>query len=126
MHKKTKTTILSFCTIDIYENTIVGTINDGVDVTLEKSSQIIEVAINHFKAEPFVYIANRKNSYSVDPIIYKYNSELKNLKGFAIVIDNLYDNTVEIEKIFSHKPIDTFDSLDDALDWSNRIIKDTK
>ena len=124
MHKKT--TKLSFCTIDICEHTIVGTINDGVDVTLEKSSEIIEVAINHFKSDPFVYIANRKNSYSVDRIIYKYNSELKNLKGFAIVIDNLYDNTVEIEKIFSHKPIDTFESLDEALAWSRRIIEDSK
>ncbi len=123
MYKKTR---LSFCTIEIYEHTIVGTIDDGVDLTLEKSSEIIEVAINHFKSEPFVYIANRRHSYSVDPIIYKYNSELKNLKGFAIVIDNLYDNTIEIEKIFSHKPIDTFESLDDALAWSKRIIEDAK
>ena len=123
MYKKTR---LSFCTIEFYKNTIVGTIDDGIDLTLEKSSEIIEVAINHFKSEPFVYIANRKYSYSVDPIIYKYNSELKNLKGFAIVIDNLYDNTIEIEKIFSHKPIDTFTSLDEALAWSRNIIENSK
>ncbi len=119
MYKKIE---LPFCSLEIYEHSIVGTINEGVNLCVEKSAQIIELAINHFKSNSFVYIANRKYSYSVDPIIYKYNSEIETLSGFAIVTQNVHANTVEIEKIFSNKPLETFNSLKEAMDWTEHIL----
>jgi len=119
MYKKIE---LPFCSLEIYESSIVGTINEGVNLCVDKSAQIIELAINHFQSKPFVYIANRKHSYSVDPIIYKYNSEIKTLSGFAIVTNNVHTNTVDIEKIFSNKPLEAFSSLKEAMDWTEHIL----
>lgn len=119
MYKKIK---LPFCSLEIYDHSIVGTINEGVNLCVDKSAQIIELAINHFQSTPFVYIANRKHSYSVDPIIYKYNSEIETLSGFAIVTGNIHPNTVDIEKIFCNKPMEVFSSLEEAMDWAKQIL----
>ncbi len=53
----------------------------------------------HFKDRKMVYIANRVNSYSVNPLVYLKVAEMDNLKAICIVTDsNMKWNTALYEQ----------------------------
>lgn len=118
-----KNVIIEFAKIAIHNRFMIVEINKGEHLTPQHHEVLEEVARIYFKDEPFIYITHRKNSYSVNPVIYKKTSQIKNLLGFAVVADvPLAKGNTEIEKLFLNKPFEIFQSLDNAISWAKSIL----
>jgi hypothetical protein len=108
-----------------YENFLVSEVNAGVAFTLENAKEMLELAKMHFgKKIPFVYIANRKNSYSFNPTAhFKTAAMFPNLKGYGVVIyDSMNLEIAQMEQSFFNKPVNIFKSLEDAINWVDELI----
>lgn len=115
---------LDFGNIEVYSNVAVGIVNDGIDFNLEHISALINIAEIHFSNKNFGYISLRRNSYALDPSVYKYLKELPNLKGIAIVSDNeLFKHNFKIEKYFYGNKMKLFQNVDSASEWVQAIVQ---
>jgi len=115
---------LDIGTIQVYDNYIVATFDEGATVTLERAYQIIGISEIHFRDQKFGYISLRKNSYAIDPIIYTYLRGLANLKAFAIVSKKEIDmHNFKIEKMFYKKNMEFFIEFDNAVSWIKKRLK---
>ncbi|WP_066220586.1 hypothetical protein [Formosa haliotis] len=113
-----------FGTLKLYEKYVFAQMNEGITITKDLNNILLQIANTYYKDSPFVYITNRKNSYSVDPAIYLETSKIKNLIGFAIVSNiPLALSNVKIERMFLDKPCETFDVISDAKQWANTLVK---
>ena len=111
-------------TVQVYDNYIVATFDEGATVTLERAYQIIGISEIHFRDRKFGYISLRKNSYAIDPIIYTYLRGLENLKAFAIVSKKEIDmHNFKIEKMFYKKNMEFFIEFDNAVNWVKKRLK---
>jgi hypothetical protein len=118
-----KNVIIDFAKIAIHDRFMIVEVNKGEHLTPQHHEMLEEVSNIYFKNEPYIYITHRKNSYSVDPIIYKKTSQLKNLLGFAVVAKvPVAKANAEVEKLFLNKPFEIFQSLDDAISWAKHIL----
>ncbi len=110
--------------VQVYDNYIVSTFDEGATVTLERAYQIIGISEIHFRNKKFGYISLRKNSYAIDPIIYTYLRGLENLKAFAIVSKKEIDmHNFKIEKMFYKKNMEFFIEFDNAVSWIKKRLK---
>ncbi|MEO0571915.1 MAG: STAS/SEC14 domain-containing protein [Bacteroidota bacterium] len=115
---------LDIGTVQVYDNYIVATFDEGATVTLERAYQIIGISEIHFRDKIFGYISLRKNSYAIDPIIYTYLRGLDNLKAFAIVSKKEIDmHNFKIEKMFYKKNMEFFIEFDNAVSWIKKRLK---
>jgi hypothetical protein len=115
--------LLGIGQVDIYNNLMVATINEGITLTLERAFELIGISEIHFRNKNFVYITTRKNSYAVDPTIYSQIFFLENLKGIAIVSTKDIDaHNIKIEQHFYKKPMQLFSTLEDAKAWANNLL----
>ena len=97
---------LDIGTVQVYNDFMVSTFEEGATLTLERAYQIIGISEIHFRDKNFGYISLRKNSYAVDPTIYNYIRGLENLKAFAIVSKKESDmHNFKIEKLFYKKKL---------------------
>jgi len=107
-----------FGVAEMHRDYILMVMNEGITVDFEINRQLCEYAANYYKNRQFGYITHRKNSYSVDPYVYRETSKLKGLVAFAIVSDkHIRRETAILEKIFLNKPLKTFKDLNAAIAW---------
>jgi len=112
-----------FCDMTIYDKYLVVVIKEGVNITPDHNSVLLEVTEMYFSDKPFVYITHRLNSYSVDPKIYFETVKIENLKGFAVVSKNYQAKiNAQIEQMFFTKPFEIFTKLDEAIEWAEDVI----
>jgi len=115
--------ILDIGTVQVFDNYMVANYNEGITVTLERVYQLIGISEIHFRDRRFGFISYRKNSYAIDPTIYNYVRELKNLKAYAIVsVKEMDMHNFNIEKMFYKKPMKFFIDYDNALAWVKRRV----
>lgn len=117
--------VLEIGELYFYENYVVSEIKTGVAVSFESASELLRLTKIHFgNKTPFVYISNRKNSYSFNPTAhYKTVPSFPNLKGFAsVVYDDMNEDIAELEKSFLNKPVSVFSNLEDAILWAETMI----
>jgi hypothetical protein len=115
---------LDIGTVQVFENHMVVIFDEGATLTLERAYQIIGISEIHFRDTNFGIISLRKNSYAVDPTIYNYLRELKNLKAFAIVSVKEVDmHNFKIEKLFYKKPMKFYIDYNNALAWVLRRVR---
>lgn len=113
----------TFGELSIFDNFIIAVIKEGVILTMEDNVVLIDIAEKYFKNQPFAYITNRINSYSVNPKIYLETSKIENLVAFAVVSQNdLSISNAQFEKQFLKKPYKSFSKLIDAIDWCEELI----
>lgn len=118
---------LDIGTVQVYDNYIVSTFDEGATLTLERAYQIIGISEIHFRGKDFGYISLRKNSYAIDPIIYTYIRGLDNLRAFAIVSKKEIDmHNFKIEKLFYKKNMEFFIEYENALTWVKKRLKKKK
>ncbi|WP_042503842.1 hypothetical protein [Algibacter lectus] len=111
--------------MQVYENYVIGIVNEGETVTDLSNADLFKIAKTHFKNKKFVYISHRINSYAVDPVIYIQASKIENLVGFAIVSSKKIARiNSQIEQIFSKKPLKTFTEINDATEWANNAVRE--
>lgn len=115
---------LDIGTVQVYNDFMVSTFEEGATLTLERAYQIIGISEIHFRDKNFGYISLRKNSYAVDPTIYNYIRGLENLKAFAIVSKKEIDmHNFKIEKLFYKKNMEFFIEYDNAVAWIKKRLK---
>ena len=110
--------------VQVFENYMVSIFDEGATLTLERAYQIIGISEIHFRDKNFGFISLRKNSYAIDPTIYNYLRELKNLKALAVVsVKEIDMHNFKIEKLFYKKPMKFYIDYDNALAWVKRRVK---
>ncbi len=110
--------------VQVFENYMVSIFDEGATLTLERAYQIIGISEIHFKDKNFGFISLRKHSYAIDPTIYTYLRELKNLQAFAVVsVKEIDMHNFKIEKLFYKKAMKFFIDYDNALAWIKRRVK---
>jgi len=110
-------------TVQVFDNYMVASFDEGATITLERTYQIIGISEIHFRDKDFGYISLRKNSYAIDPTVYNYLRGLDNLKAFAIVSKKEIDmHNFNIEKMFYKKPMEFFIEYDNALTWVQKRL----
>ncbi|WP_375324035.1 STAS/SEC14 domain-containing protein [Flagellimonas sp. GZD32] len=118
---------LDIGTVQVYDDYMVASFDEGATVTLERTYQVIGISEIHFRDKEFGYISLRKNSYAIDPTVYNYVRGLKNLKAFAIVSKKEIDmHNFKIEKMFYKKPMEFFIEYDNALAWVKKRLSNSK
>lgn len=118
---------LDIGTVQVFDDYMVSSFDEGVTVTLERAYQIIGISEIHFRDRNFGYISLRKNSYAVDPTIYNYVRGMDNLKAFAIVSKKEIDmHNFKIEKLFYKKHMEFFIEFDNALAWVKKRVRNNK
>lgn len=110
--------------IQVFENYMVSTFDEGATLTLERAYQIIGISEIHFRNKNFGFISLRKNAFAVDPTIYTYLRQLNNLKAFAVVsVKEIDMHNFKIEKMFYKKSMKFFIEYNNALAWVKRRIR---
>ena len=110
--------------VQVFENYMVSIFDEGATLTLERAYQIIGISEIHFREKNFGFISLRKNSYAIDPTIYTYLRELKNLKALAVVsVKEIDMHNFKIEKLFYKRPMKFYIDYDNALAWVKRRVK---
>ncbi|WP_298544067.1 hypothetical protein [uncultured Aquimarina sp.] len=125
-HKKlTNRHELSIGVFYFHKNFVISEINEGVILTYENTSELIKLGKTYYGDKtPFIYIANRINSYSFQPTNhFKTNEQFPNVKGYAVVTYNAIGSKIaELEKSFLKIPTRTFHKLDDAIKWVDTLV----
>ncbi|MGR7814132.1 hypothetical protein [Lacinutrix undariae] len=113
-----------FCDVEIHKNYLIVSVNEAIVISPSHNQTLFSIINTHYKNTNFIYISNRKNSYSVDPLTYLETNNIPNLIGFSIVSSNYRTtNNAEIEKLFSNKPYSIFASIKEATHWADVLIK---
>lgn len=113
-----------FCEMHIYEDYLVVVINEGITVLPKHNVILNNVVDTYFHKKEFVYITHRIHSYAVDPATYFETSKISNLKGFAVVSkDFKAKSNAEVERLFLNKPFEIFDTLENAVEWAETMVK---
>ncbi|MGH1388272.1 hypothetical protein [Kordia sp.] len=106
----------------LYNDLIIGEINEGVHVTIDVMLSFFQFFLENYKV-PFGYISYRKNSYSIDPQVYKMLPENKLLKGIAVVSDQKFSSlNAHVEKSFFKGRYELFTTINNAVNWLDKII----
>ena len=116
----------NFGTLYLLPNIIVTEFNEGIMFTYDNAVEFIDIVDDFYKSKSNVfYISNRINSYAVNPLDWiKINKKFKNLKAIGIVQpDRLSKRFFNIEKMFCPRKIEAFDSLDEAMKWVGKLLK---
>lgn len=117
----TKELNLEFGQVYVLDNILITELKEGILFNAEKNQKLIELAQDIFQGKPYGYISNRKNSYAVDPLIYRDSAKVGSLKAIAIVTDSeivkLNVNQVERKFYRSSNSFEVFDILDQAINW---------
>ncbi|MFD2561125.1 hypothetical protein [Aquimarina rubra] len=115
---------LDFGLIEIFEDYIKVTMNEGVTVSPKHNCVLLEMVEKHFKNKAFLYLTHRINSYAVDPTIYLETAKIENLIGFAVVSkDPRQKKQTKLEKAFFSKELRRFDNIESALQWKDKLLK---
>ncbi|SEL82398.1 hypothetical protein SAMN04487910_3367 [Aquimarina amphilecti] len=109
-----------------YKNYIISEIKEGITLTFENCTELFEIIHSHFgTTTPFVYISNRKNSYSFVPTGHFKSSKLfPNFIGYGVITyDAINTKVATLEQSFLENKTKIFDNLDEAILWVNELIK---
>ncbi|WP_300436471.1 hypothetical protein [Christiangramia sp.] len=122
MVKPQNTLELSFTSLEFYDSIVLSTVKDDIVLNLEHIEELRKICADFFKNEGFVYISNRKNSYTVNPIIYINLIKTNTLKGIAIISENIEKLQIaNFEKKFSPVPYELFQNEKEAFVWAQGI-----
>lgn len=106
----------------LYDDIIVGEINEGEHVSIELMLSFFQFFHENYKI-PFGYISFRKNSYSIDPQVYKSLPENHLLKGIAVVSSDKFSAlNARVEKSFFDGKYELFPTIEAAVNWLDTII----
>ena len=108
-----------------YKNFLVSEMNEGASLNYDKATKLFLLAKEYYGNNiPFVYISNRKNSYSFEPTTHFKSAKLfPNLKGYGVVsYDSINNKIASLEQSFLNVPTKIFDNLEEAKLWIRELI----
>jgi len=109
----------------MYDDFIIGEINEGVHVDQEINKVICELAKSYYgNHESYGYISHRINNFSIDPMIHHYNKSINNLKCVSIVDPKGLKIVSNLEsKFYYQNRFYGFSDLDKAILWTQTMIR---
>lgn len=117
-----KTLDLEFTHLEFYQDYVVSTVKEGTILEEEQVNELIDVCKEHYIEDVFVYISNRKHSYTVNPLIYLNLFKIGNLEGIAVASSNPDAlKTANFERHFSQVTVELFQDLDEAKAWAKSL-----
>ncbi|WP_339831837.1 hypothetical protein [uncultured Altibacter sp.] len=106
-----------------YDNIVVVEAYEGVTVSYSTGFSILIKGLQKLGTRPWVYIANRINSYSVNPNDYKYLEKIPTLQGLVIITpDELGKKNAALEANFFNKPFTVVDDLASAYNFAQGLL----
>ncbi|PKA84396.1 hypothetical protein ATE92_2584 [Ulvibacter sp. MAR_2010_11] len=109
--------------IYFYDNLVVVEAHEGVTLSYATGFSILVKGLQYLGAKSWIYIANRINSYSVNPNDYKYLEKIPTLKGIAIVTPSeIGKKNAALEANFYNKNFTVVDDLPTAYYWAREIL----
>lgn len=122
-----RTIELEFTILEFHENFVVSRVRENVVLSKKQVFDLIDACSGNYERKNFVYISKRIHNYNVDPTVYLGLDKVKNLAGIAIVSDKTSSlNIAQFEKSFSKIPFEIFLELEDAINWTQKILKNKK
>lgn len=119
-----KTIELDFACFDFYEDWVIARLKTDMVFRKPEVGRVSKMCLDFFGNRKFVYISDRKNLYNVDPMIYVDLKKTKFLSGIAIVChESICLKMAFFEKEFAKIPFEVFEELEDATEWSEKILK---
>jgi len=111
---------------EFFEGYFIGRINDGVNAGSIFVDVLSELIHKHYHGKPVIYISDRVNSYSLDPVATMDLIERNNIRFAGVVV---YTQQQEKMYSFEERFIDgttmcRFVSLDAALCWSKQKLQE--
>ena len=117
-----------FGTLKIGNHHIIGEMDEAADIHLDTVSRIIKIANKRFNGERWVYISNRINSYSLNPLVHMEAPKFdNNMVAFAVVTNKMSQRSnADLEKYFSEEQykFECFLKLDEAITWAIQVLNE--
>lgn len=122
---ETTTLELEFTKLTFHKDYVISEVKDDVIIDEHRLEELQDICTTHYKNRTFAYIAVRKYSYNVNPMIYLKLKDSRFLKGIAVVSDKSHRLiTASFEKQFSPVPFDLFHTLEEAEAWVQELMKE--
>lgn len=122
MTRSAKKIELSFTTLEFYDSIVISTVKEDILLDEVHVDRLRKLCREHFGNKTFAYVANRKNNYNVNPVIYINLIQTNTLKGIAVVSENINTlKTANFEKQFSPVPFELFQNRDEAIAWAKGV-----
>ncbi|MDH7912680.1 hypothetical protein [Winogradskyella sp. SYSU M77433] len=120
-HKKV---ILDFGSYYLCDNFFIMEVNEGEHFNWNKLGEVlISLRAHYGHHKTLAYIANRVNAYSIDPVLWSYFDKDDSILVAASIVsyrDSTFINA-NIEKQLASIPIKRALSLDEAIDWVQKL-----
>lgn len=114
---------LGYTDVFIFEHYLINQIKDGVVISYEHYDVLKKFVDQYYLNREMVYLSNRVNSYTVNPLVHRKVSTIDNLMGIEIVVDsNLREQAAIFERQFSDKPYEIFLTLQEGIMWATKLI----
>ncbi len=119
---------IGFALIDLYEDYLVATINEGVVLDLPQFEKLHGIFESHYYQRPFGYISNRKYDYTVNPTGYRLAKvQVNNLVGLAtLCYSEACKENVTFEAQFFDFPHDVFFSMEECVEFVTEQVAKRK
>ncbi|WP_449405529.1 hypothetical protein [Marixanthomonas spongiae] len=125
--KPFKTIDLSYISLELYENYVISTIQEGVLFDLPYLNVVMEIYEKYYGTKQFVLIAQRIYDYTINPTCYIVAPKKLNLLGIAVVCkSNSAFETALFEKKFYNNPYEPFQTLKAAVEWAEKLLEENK
>ena len=115
-----------FGTLTVEGNLIIGEMHEGLDIGVDVMQETFRLARALFGDEKWVYISNRANSYSLQPVVYVKIQEIENnLVAYAAVLPShktqVYTDTEKmlVNQQFAYA---VFNTMDEARAWVGTFL----
>ena len=106
-----------------YGNIVIVEVNEGINLSYKTDLSILLIILNITKGKPWVYISNRINSYSIQPLDFKYLNKVPTLMALGVVnYTEVGHLNSQLEAKFCKKPFQVFDNLPEAVIWGNGYL----
>ena len=116
--------VLDFGTNYLFDDFFIMEVNEGEHFNSEKLNLLLNSLKSHYEPNKrLAYMANRVNSYSIDPILWTYfDKDDSVLKAAAIISyrDSTFINA-NIERKMASIPMNIALSLGEAINWVKQL-----
>ena len=119
-----KERINGFGEFEFYEGYFIGRIDEGVDASFNFVDSLSKLIQRHFSNQPVIYISDRVNSYSLDPVATMDLIARNNICFAGVVIYTKLKKQVFSFEEETIKGISMFyfDDLESAMIWAEQKL----
>ncbi|APY07013.1 hypothetical protein BWZ20_01280 [Winogradskyella sp. J14-2] len=112
--------VAKFANYYLLDDFFIIEVNEGEHFNWDKLNSLLDALRDHYgNHKALAYIANRVNSYSIDPVLWSYFDKDDSILVAASIVtyrDSSYMNA-NIEKQMAKIPLKRAHSLGEAINW---------